>query len=303
MLRSCLRSIGHQSWLRFGIRDRILRFFDPPDRSVDTRFDVPFFGKRYYGSFASFIDWSVFYYGCYAPAEIRLLDDILRTLKAPIVIDVGANVGHHSLFFSTRAYRVIAFEPYPPLISRWKEQMCRNAVTNCELHEVALGHEDTVTAYTPPTPGTCNLGVGSFLEPSAGSENVLLPIRHGDRMLQTAAVARIDFIKIDTEGFEPFVLLGLAGTLARSRPIVFFEWSAAAGSGAPHPEPLRLLPDGYKLFLCDFGVHRGPICHGAYRLHPWGDHCTARPCHCLAVPTEKLGVLSHIVSASHRDSA
>ena len=105
MKREILRWIGHRHWLRG--RDRILRAFEHPDHQQPHAFTVDFFGRSYTGNMTNFIDWSVYYYGAFHLHELKLLGavaDALRARGGPVnIFDVGANIGHHSLFLSGHA--------------------------------------------------------------------------------------------------------------------------------------------------------------------------------------------------------
>jgi FkbM family methyltransferase len=72
-------------------------------------------------------------------------------------------------------------------------------------------------------PNSHNTGTGSFANSGNEGETLSLPIRVGDEVLADQNIKNIHFIKIDTEGFEPFVLRGLKNTLELCRPLVFFE--------------------------------------------------------------------------------
>jgi hypothetical protein len=45
----------------------------------------------------------------------------------------------------------------------------------------------------------------------------------GDDFMKASAVPRVDFIKIDVEGFERYVIEGLSETMARDKPAVILE--------------------------------------------------------------------------------
>jgi hypothetical protein len=111
LLRKGVRWIGRRRWIRFGVRNRLARFVHDPDRAPADEFAVPFYGQRYVGNFASFIDWSVYYFGAYSEAELELLGRILAVRGGGCCLDVGANVGHHTLFLASRAASVIALSP------------------------------------------------------------------------------------------------------------------------------------------------------------------------------------------------
>lgn len=81
---------------------------------------VDFFGRRYRGDLAQYIDWRVFCYGSASSAELSVLEKIASQIRTrrpgPInFVDVGANVGHHTLFMAGIADQILAFEPHPRL--------------------------------------------------------------------------------------------------------------------------------------------------------------------------------------------
>jgi FkbM family methyltransferase len=253
--RRLLRALGHQRYLRFGVRDRVLRRFDDPACADGAEFVTPFFGTRYRGQFDSFIDWSTYYYGAYALDDLELIGDLLTAWREPVFVDVGANVGHHTLFAATCCRRVIAIEPFEPLLKRIRQKVDENTLTNVTIVNCGLADHNGAEAFTPPT--THNRGTGAFGQAQAGS--VALPVRRGDDVLADVGATTPNFIKIDTEGFELKVLEGLAKTLAAARPIVFAEWLPPAL--ATSDEGRALFPPGYGFYRrrpddAVFGVFR-----------------------------------------------
>lgn len=243
--RPILRWLGHQKWIRFGLRDRLIRHCHPPDLAVSEKFEVPFFSLFYTGDFSNFLDWSVFYYGSYAGEELSLMRDFIRLKKEPIVLDVGANVGHHSLFASTIATRVHAFEPFPLVASKISEKITRNDISNITIHPTGLGESEQKLPYFPPTSN--NLGTGSFHKSSSTSTILEFQIVRGDDYLSSIGVPKVDFIKIDVEGFEVSALKGLAETIKCSRPVCFFEWSQNERQSSDF-DPRLLFPHDFLFF-------------------------------------------------------
>jgi FkbM family methyltransferase len=294
--RRLLRALGHQRYLRFGVRDRILRRFDDPARADATEFVTPFFGARYRGQFDSFIDWSTYYYGAYSRDDLDLIDDLLTAWRHPVFVDVGANVGHHTLFAATRCRRVIAIEPFEPLTRRIQQKIDENGLTNVTIVTCGLAERDGVAAYVPPT--THNRGTGAFGVPEAGS--VSLPVRRGDDVLAEAGASAPSFIKIDTEGLEPQVLRGLAKTLAGARPMVFVEWLPGPAL-AVREEGRALFPAGYAFYRrrpddAAFGVFR----RAPRRLEQLSD--TWPEADILAVPVELRDRLASDAAAARAAS-
>lgn len=277
-MKKLVAAFGRQNWIRFGVRNRLVRLFDHPDRARDEWFEVPFFGRRYRGNFNTFIDWSVFYFGAYAVEELVCMRQALAGRPDAVVVDVGANVGHHTLFASTVASQVHAFEPFAPLAGRIQEKIRMNGLDSVTIHPIGLGNVDARLAYSPPA--TSNSGTGSFR--SAGTGTVDLEVRRGDDYFGNAGINRVDYLKIDVEGFEVEVLRGLAETLQRTRPICFVEWSQASRPDISGP---ALFPPDYVFhrFLSNdprFLLFNGALFRLVPSSAPWPDG------HVLATPQE-----------------
>jgi FkbM family methyltransferase len=150
---------------------------------------------------------------------------------------------------------VIAFEPNPVPRAILARNLKRNGIANVELHGSGLGDEEgELQLFVPHV----NSGEGSFTRPSddAAGDYVACPISVGDAVIG-ARCPRV--IKIDVEGFEAHVLRGLAGTLARGRPLIVMEMIAG------HLERDGQSPDQLCAWLAGLG-YRG------YRLGLRGRH-------------------------------
>ena len=282
-----LRVLGHQHWIRRG-RDRLLRRLDNPEGHPRVPFTVDFFGRTYSGDLANFIDWSVYYYGCYARSEILLLGDLVRHLRATgrpriTALDVGANVGHHMLFLSTVADHVIAVEPYAEVRAQTAGKIAANGLHNVTLLPVGFAAADAVLSFVPPAGE--NSGTGSFHHPEGTAGTIPLRVRRGDDALAEIAAPRLDLVKIDVEGFERDVLAGLAGRLAADRPALLMELSTATRTAFASASGLQeALPP-------DYGLHavRDLSVSGPYALEAFDFQGTDA---LLALPREVAGFAS-----------
>jgi FkbM family methyltransferase len=242
-----LQIVARQRWLRQGMRERVLRWFCPPESAPDLPIEVAFFGRIYRGRLSNYIDWHVFFYGAYEREILALIREILCTKADSVFMDVGANVGHHTLFASNLAARVLAFEPFEPVRAELEEKIRLNGIRNVEVHPVGLGDRRATLPFFPPRKS--NLGTGSFRAESAGvnGEPVPLAIVTGDEV--GLGLERLDLIKVDVEGYERAVLSGLRRTLEHHRPFVLFEYSEKTQSELPSVASLlALLPANYKIY-------------------------------------------------------
>lgn len=282
-----LRRLGHQRWLRFGIRDRIIRFFIDSDTTPDQPFAVPFYGLAYEGNLASFIDWSAYFYGAYSYQELDLIRDILNQQTDPVFIDVGANVGNHSLFAAIHSHRVFSFEPVPHLYDSLLQKQATNRLANLTAFNCALGEAEAISAFSLSTSGNQGTGRVVAANETASGKTITVTIKDGDTLLSEQKIPRITLIKIDVEGYEPFVLRGLLRTLSVYRPIVFFEWSFTSAEHANKQAITSFFPPDYQLFF--FISHRPAFLffeHEHYQLRPANDSMPEG--NYIAMPVEAL---------------
>jgi FkbM family methyltransferase len=221
-----LRWLGRQTWIARG-RDGILRAGCNPELCEPYAFEVEFFGFRYRGDLAHYIDWQVFMYGSYAYSELSLLKEVCLRMKEQGRLvhfyDVGANAGQHSLFMSRFADYVYAFEPYSQLRGLIEEKVRLNHIENVKVFPVALGSSDEELQYFPSADR--NSGRGTLVRDSEGGfvDPISIQVRNGDVLITECGLPRTDIIKIDTEGFEPYVLLGLSEHIFKDRPVILME--------------------------------------------------------------------------------
>jgi FkbM family methyltransferase len=155
--------------------------------------------------------------------EGELLEQIRCVLPAwPRVIDVGANIGNHTLFFARvcGAREVIVFEPNPEVIPELRANLEKNGCTNvtCDYLGIALGaaHSTGSLMIDSEDMHILNRG-GTRLEVGTG------PIRV--ERLDALVFGEVDLIKIDVEGMALQVLEGCDRIVRRSRPDVVVEVS------------------------------------------------------------------------------
>ncbi|WP_181832927.1 FkbM family methyltransferase [Bosea caraganae] len=164
--------------------------------------------------------------GIYERREIAFLRELFRArgLQSSVFLDIGGNIGNHSISLADSFAEVVAFEPNPPIASLFKTNLLLSQTGNVRLHEVGLGRADAELKFSLLEAG--NDGSGSF---ASGRGDIVLPVRHGDRYLAqsepeiAASTKPIGFVKCDVEGFEADVFAGLRETLAHHRPILAFE--------------------------------------------------------------------------------
>jgi FkbM family methyltransferase len=177
------------------------------------------------GDLSSFIDRRMYLFGEYEHDLIRDFISAIPEERRGTVLDIGANVGTHSLAFARYFNRVHAFEPNPQLWENFQRNIDLNGLDNVRLHKTGLGDEEAELPFYRIDNN--NYGLGTF----SNVEQYDLPLREvcrmrvaiGDAYAEVTQIGPVDAIKIDVQGFELKVLAGLARVLERDRPFVWLE--------------------------------------------------------------------------------
>ena len=239
-----MRMVGRQTWIPKGQHWILTKIWDP-DSEQNFIFEVDFFGKRYQGDMAQFVDWKVFAYGCSNYSELAILRDLAAEIRKQrgrvVFFDIGANIGHHTLFMASHADEVIAFEPFAEIRRLIEQKIAMNGLTNVRILPFALGAHDEVQKYYPG--GAVNSGTGTFMPEEMGTyqEPIEVQVRNGDAICAEYNLPPVDLMKIDVEGFEPLVFSGFAGRLHRDRPPVLMELNDRSRAGFGSEAGLRKL--------------------------------------------------------------
>lgn len=143
--------------------------------------------------------------------ERYLIADLVR--PGDTVVDVGANIGYYALMFSSLVGargQVLCFEPEPNNLIELRRNVSSNKLANVKVIEAAVGEKNGRSQIS------CGLN-GMVCEDGNGDLEVDLIT------LDSVINNRIDFLKIDVEGYEGQVLAGARRLIEGHRPAMFVE--------------------------------------------------------------------------------
>ncbi|MEY4353176.1 MAG: hypothetical protein RLZZ609_1417 [Cyanobacteriota bacterium] len=187
--------------------------------------------------------------GCYEKPYI----DFVRTSVLPklnarprCLVDIGANIGNHSLCLGVDFEKVISIEP-----AQVNFELLR---LNCRdpkfiLHNIALSSKqgEAIIAIDSVNKGA------SRLEPLKSARGIM---NAHEELIQTTtldslllAEPAVDVIKVDVEGSEYDVLIGASEVLKKFRPIILFEQNSWDVNGSSHSAATLLSQLGYRFIL------------------------------------------------------
>ena len=170
-----------------------------------------------------YLDRQIIGTGSFEPESMFAAQRLVR--EGDVVLDVGANIGYYTVRFGKlvgAGGRVLAAEPtrhYGHILER---NIAENGLANVRILDYGLSDRaDTVRIDIGPSSAT--------MHSPAGFDRVLfqetIKIARLDDVAESLDLQRLDFVKIDVDGHEPFVLRGAWAVLGKYSPIILMEIS------------------------------------------------------------------------------
>ena len=222
------------------MRERYYRqFVGPYDRGliqIDTR---------------SHGEWSIQVYGGTDLGSLNLMKRLVH--PGSVILDIGANIGQVTLALARIAGPVgcvHAFEPHPLMRDRLIRNIALNNLTNVIVCPDAMGSEPGEATLYGSITSNEGLSALAYVE---GLTETPFPCRVDtvDNYVRRQEIARLEFVKIDTEGADFAVLQGAEHTLRSFMPAVYIEVDAGhlARFDASPTDIITILRDlGYELW-------------------------------------------------------
>ena len=166
---------------------------------------------------------SISHYGTYEELEAKIMEEKIE--MGNIVVDVGANIGLHTLNMARivgNTGQVFAFEPDPSNFEILKKNVKINNYKNIILEQKAVGDKHgRTTLYQSDHPGKHRI----FPQTEQAKSQVQVELTNLDNYFDSDMIDKINFIKIDVEGLEFSVLKGMKNILKNSKKIkILFEF-------------------------------------------------------------------------------
>jgi len=169
------------------------------------------------------------------------------------IIDGGANLGFHTVCFASLANngKVYSFEPQPLIFNLLSTNILLNGVTNIvSQFRLGLGEKPTQLKMTPLkeqffSEGCINYGGRGLTDLDEGEEEVTLTT------IDNLNLDKLDFIKLDIQGFELEAIKGGEKTIKNNYPIFFLENYLDSEKDQKVIELLKKW--GYEIYRLDTG--------------------------------------------------
>jgi FkbM family methyltransferase len=146
------------------------------------------------------------------------IDKALQHVKKfDCAVDVGGNIGLHTVRFAQKFQQVHSFEPTTTNFECLQKNT--ESLDNVLLHQLGLGNEETVlTIQLPADSDNCgNFSIVDFDTSTDTLEESISIVTMDSLNLSP------DLIKIDVQGFDYNVLVGAADTIQSHKPVIIIE--------------------------------------------------------------------------------
>jgi len=164
------------------------------------------------------------FYGRPEKASMDIIFDFFKknnfiNKNTDTALDIGANIGMHSILFSKYFKFVFSFEPHP-LTYKLLEFNLNNYARNVKSFNFGLGSKTRISYLNVKS----NIG-GAFvsLSPVKNHENFLVKIKNAKNLRILRDKKNIKLIKVDTEGSDFEILSSLVSLINSNHPAIIFE--------------------------------------------------------------------------------
>ena len=179
-----------------------------------------------YTSADNYIEWSIIIDGTYEEEISKMIRISLGA--GGVALDIGANIGLQSIRMSQSVGpngKVYSFEPLEYIQQKFIKNIRLNKIDNVTLFPFALSNSESQTELKI-NKNSWNQGTFTIGSTNQGVETQLITIKVADEIPEIKNLQRLDLVKIDVEGFENQVLLGLKQTIEKFSPRIVFEYDS-----------------------------------------------------------------------------
>lgn len=194
-----------------------IKIFGNERNLYKTRFNDLFWLNQ-----SGYIDQCIIKDGTFEEVSSQLVKQIVR--KGDFVLDVGANIGYYSVICSKlvgNKGKIFCIEPTKHYYNILNMNLEANELNNVLVYNIGLSNKEDQLEI--------KIGDSSATLHSPGTELILntelIELTTLDAFIERNRIERINFIKIDIDGHEPFFFEGAKKFFKTNKPIMMVEFS------------------------------------------------------------------------------
>lgn len=156
-----------------------------------------------------------------------------------LAIDAGANYGIFSYHLNKKFKEVHAFEVATDVRNCLIKNVANFKMKNVKIHECGLGDVEKFVSLQ-----YIKNSFGTYVDPSQSGGDFLI------KSIDSFNFQACGFIKIDCEGYEPYIVKGAEQTIKKFRPVILVEDKNLSNKyyGLEHRQHIKILESwGYKI--------------------------------------------------------
>lgn len=194
---------------------------------------------------------ALYFKGVFEKRELKLLTDLIDSIESPVIFDIGANIGLHSIAFanSNTSSMIYSFEPSIITSEILKKNIKIKEIENqINFFDYALSdHLGKASFFHTDDNAYSSLKDTKRKKIVNTIEVVLMTI---DEFVKRESLRRLDLVKIDVEGLDTEVIKGGIFSFQKFKPEIFIEIYKGVNSNPNPVETINLLKEiGYKVFV------------------------------------------------------
>lgn len=159
------------------------------------------------------------------PISTILVSKLLK--KDMVCLDVGANIGYYVLLenkFIGENGKIIAIEPSPKNFEYLQKNIKMQKTKNIKAFNFAAGDKDgKIKFLIYENASNSGMVIPDGEEKKWPGEVIEVPVKKIDSFLKENGIPKLDFLRMDVEGYEYHIFEGMKETLKKSKPLIYIE--------------------------------------------------------------------------------
>lgn len=153
---------------------------------------------------------------------------LLAAHESPFVVfDLGAQTGSFSLLSKFLPYSTwYSFEPIEEAANTLRENLKLNGIKNVQVYQKAAAEKSGTTILQMPDMGNWGLStLGSNVLRFSPIMQRTIECIDLDTFVEHNNISKVHYMKLDTEGYEIYILRGAKQMIERDHPIILMEYN------------------------------------------------------------------------------
>lgn len=216
-INKLVRAIIHYGYV--GIKKQWLKKFKHNLIQVNG-YDLEIIPQDPFGTSAELLIFNT-----HEPISTKLVSQLLK--KGMTCLDIGANIGYYVLLENKmvgETGKIIAIEPSPENFKFLQKNISRQNSKIIEAYNIAAGDKDgKINFLIYENASNSGMVIPDGEVQKWPGQVIEVPIKKIDSFLQELQVKKIDFLRMDVEGYEYHIFKGMQDTLEKFKPIIHIE--------------------------------------------------------------------------------